>query len=114
MRQPIVSTNIGNKVFAHCSKDSAQSIGSYGYTPINYNVVHTDSYGCITTGGSWKFTAPITSVYTINSAGYAGTLSVSRYREWWLCKNGHSWKTRINHRSNGSGCPVCRRNKTLC
>ncbi|MAI75700.1 MAG: hypothetical protein CMM90_00750 [Rickettsiales bacterium] len=28
---------------------------------------------------------------------------------WWICKydNRHRWKTRINHRSNGSGCPYC-------
>ncbi len=28
---------------------------------------------------------------------------------WWLCKEGHEWKTRVSHRSNGSGCPQCNR-----
>ena len=29
---------------------------------------------------------------------------------WWICDKGHSWKTRISHRtSSGSGCPVCQR-----
>ena len=26
---------------------------------------------------------------------------------WWKCKKGHEWKTKINHRANGSGCPYC-------
>jgi hypothetical protein len=29
---------------------------------------------------------------------------------WWKCKEcGHEWETRINHRTNGSGCPICKR-----
>lgn len=35
-------------------------------------------------------------------------LSGSGYSAWWLCSTcGHVWKTRILHRSNGVGCPVC-------
>ena len=31
---------------------------------------------------------------------------------WWICSNcGHSWQTKIIHRANGSGCPVCSRRK---
>lgn len=26
---------------------------------------------------------------------------------WWKCALGHSWKTTINHRTNGTGCPHC-------
>ena len=28
---------------------------------------------------------------------------------WWICKlnRSHTWKTRISHRNNGSGCPYC-------
>lgn len=26
---------------------------------------------------------------------------------WWNCSLGHEWKTAINHRSDGSGCPKC-------
>ena len=26
---------------------------------------------------------------------------------WWICTHGHEWETRINHRSQGSGCPYC-------
>lgn len=31
----------------------------------------------------------------------------SQRTAWWRCANGHSWKARINHRVNGSGCPYC-------
>ena len=31
---------------------------------------------------------------------------------WWMCKQGHSWKTSVHNRSKGSGCPFCRK-KTL-
>lgn len=32
---------------------------------------------------------------------------------WWQCKNGHEWKTSINNRSNGTGCPICSNKKVL-
>jgi hypothetical protein len=28
-------------------------------------------------------------------------------KAWWKCKNGHEWKTTVNKRSNGKGCPYC-------
>ena len=35
-------------------------------------------------------------------------LSGSGYTAWWLCSTcGHVWKSRVLHRSNGIGCPVC-------
>ncbi len=26
---------------------------------------------------------------------------------WWVCKNGHHWKSTVNSRSQGAGCPYC-------
>jgi hypothetical protein len=26
---------------------------------------------------------------------------------WWKCSEGHEWKAAVNHRTNGTGCPVC-------
>lgn len=26
---------------------------------------------------------------------------------WWKCAEGHEWEISVNHRSNGSGCPIC-------
>lgn len=28
---------------------------------------------------------------------------------WWICEFGHSYKSRVNHRTNGIGCPICAR-----
>lgn len=32
---------------------------------------------------------------------------------WWECSEGHEWESKILHRANGSGCPICRGRKTL-
>jgi hypothetical protein len=32
---------------------------------------------------------------------------------WWVCFKGHEWQSKILHRANGSGCPVCAGRKTL-
>lgn len=31
----------------------------------------------------------------------------SNKKVWWICLNGHEWVTSVNHRSNGTGCPIC-------
>lgn len=31
----------------------------------------------------------------------------SNKKVWWVCKNGHEWKSLINNRSLGVGCPIC-------
>lgn len=36
----------------------------------------------------------------------AVTASSSK-RVWWKCPKGHEWQTAINHRANGSQCPIC-------
>ena len=33
--------------------------------------------------------------------------SNSSQRVWWKCSKGHEWRTAVNHRANGSGCPKC-------
>ena len=30
---------------------------------------------------------------------------------WWKCSEGHEWQASIDHRNNGTGCPICRKNK---
>ena len=32
----------------------------------------------------------------------------SNKKVWWLCSNGHEYKSKINNRYNGNGCPACR------
>lgn len=31
----------------------------------------------------------------------------SHKRVWWSCGRCHKWRTRVSHRVNGSGCPIC-------
>jgi hypothetical protein len=33
----------------------------------------------------------------------------SNKRVWWKCREGHEWEATPDDRSNGSGCPLCRR-----
>ena len=33
----------------------------------------------------------------------------SNKKVWWICAKGHIWKTAVNHRTNGSECPICQR-----
>jgi len=35
----------------------------------------------------------------------------SNEKVWWLCSNGHEWKTGINNRYNGTNCPYCFKSK---
>jgi hypothetical protein len=32
----------------------------------------------------------------------------SSKKVWWMCKKGHEWKTNLDHRKRGHGCPLCR------
>ena len=36
----------------------------------------------------------------------------SAIRVWWLCENGHEWKTTISHRTGGTNCPYCSKSST--
>ena len=35
----------------------------------------------------------------------------SSQKVWWKCSKGHEWQTSISHRSKGSGCPHCHRER---
>ncbi len=35
----------------------------------------------------------------------------SRKKVWWKCNKGHEWQATIDHRNNGSGCPICTKEK---
>ena len=34
-------------------------------------------------------------------------LPSSGKKVWWKCDKGHEWETSLNHRHNGTGCPIC-------
>ena len=35
----------------------------------------------------------------------------SHMKVWWICSQGHEWKTRVAHRTGGHGCPRCNNSK---
>ena len=35
----------------------------------------------------------------------------TKRKVWWTCKKGHEWFTRVSHRNNVNGCPICGRLK---
>ena len=37
----------------------------------------------------------------------------SNHYAWWQCEHGHIWKTKINNRANGTGCPYCNQNRLI-
>ena len=41
----------------------------------------------------------------------ADFLPNSGKKVWWKCSEGHEWQATVNHRSNGTNCPVCRKRK---
>jgi hypothetical protein len=30
---------------------------------------------------------------------------------WWICDKGHEWEASVSNRNQGTGCPVCYKNK---
>lgn len=57
------ATSSGITVRARYTTAAGQSVNSQ--TLINYGDMTYDSHGAVTTGGSWKFTAPISKLYTV-------------------------------------------------
>ena len=41
----------------------------------------------------------------------ADFLPNSGKKVWWKCSEGHEWQATVNHRSNGTNCPICRKRK---
>jgi tRNA (Thr-GGU) A37 N-methylase len=37
--------------------------------------------------------------------------SYSRIKVWWICDKGHEWEAQVSSRNQGTGCPVCYKNK---
>ena len=38
--------------------------------------------------------------------------SQSSQKVWWICPNGHSYKSSVSHKVNGRGCPRCSKEKS--
>lgn len=80
----------GASVFARYSTDTAQSIPSGSSTIVDYEDVSYDSASAVTTGASWKFTAPETGYYLITAMIRlaAANWNLNEYASLTLYKNG--------------------------
>lgn len=84
----------------------------------------TDGYGCPVCGGNMVlngFNDALTThphlreewVAVRNGISLESISAGSHYRGWWQCKLcNHFWKTSLNARSSGKGCPNCSKGKT--
>jgi hypothetical protein len=62
-------------------------VGSGTATPMQFNTKAEDTHSAVTTGASWKFTAPIPGVYSVTGVGYCTVGSDVA-----LAKNGSLWR----------------------
>lgn len=63
-----MSNDTETRVVAAQAQNTAS--GSYSTSaPFNFSTVNFDTHGAITTGASWKYTAPVAGVYRISIAG---------------------------------------------
>lgn len=77
-------------VKARYATGAGQSISAATTTIIDYGTKSYDSHNSVTTGASWKFTAPIAGTYSINACIYTGSPSwvAGASIEFLLYKNG--------------------------
>jgi len=54
-------------VYGTAVASGSQTFSSGAFAVVRYDTVSEDSHAAITTGASWKFTAPIAGLYSINS-----------------------------------------------
>lgn len=74
-------------VAARYKTSSSFAISHITYTIMDYSSKDFDTHGSVTTGGSWKFTAPINGIFRVSANGYFDPNSTSA-RELALFKNG--------------------------
>lgn len=67
---------VGEKVQARYRRTSAQTLATGTTTIIDFSTKDSDSHGAVTTGSSWKFTAPAAGTYRV-SAGLIGSTSAA-------------------------------------
>lgn len=74
-------------VAAKYSSNVTQSVPDSTVTIIDFATATFDTHGSVTTGGSWKFTAPAAGKYAVNAVCSFATNATSN-RELYLYKNG--------------------------
>lgn len=65
-------------VVARYTSNAGQSISNGSTAIVDFEDVDYDSHQSVTTGGSWKFTAPVSGVYQVTAAILYGTASFTQ------------------------------------
>lgn len=90
-----VATLPTEKVSASYSRTTSQSISNSGAQIIDFSTKITDTHNAVTTGGSWKFTAPVAGEYIVNAAVFydAATYAAGNIITLKVYKNGTLFRT---------------------
>lgn len=60
-------TGIPSPIVAIYETNSNASIAAVSVVIVNFEDLIVDTHGAVTTGASWKFTAPVTGIYEVNA-----------------------------------------------
>ena len=96
------------------SSNASQSINSASTTIIDFEDKQWDSHNAVTTGASWKFTAPISGIYSVSAIVAFGSLAwtAGHVLDLYLFKNGSNFKGFDIMRVEGSVTDVMARQGT--
>lgn len=89
-------------VVARYSGANSQSL-STGGTVVNFDVKVIDTHGAVTTGVSWKFTAPISGNYNVSADIHLDNLTAGTDQFYRIRKNGSNYKVIIDRAANDGG-----------
>lgn len=109
-----VSSDASTRVVAaryHKASTTANATGATNI--IDFETKDFDTHGAVTTGASWKYTAPVPGKYRVNALSLddgANTWAVNKVQDLLLYKNGSSYSTLYRWTSEQAGTtsqPVC-------
>lgn len=92
-------------VNARYTTTAGQSVSNASLTIIDFGTKDFDSHGAVTTGASWKFTAPISGKYRVTAnltTTSTGNFSAAEYIENRIYKNGSIYAAKLQSDFNGS------------
>lgn len=92
----------GRTIAPRASRSTAQSIANTNDTPITFDAVNSDAWGCWSSGQATRLTAPVPGRYQATGlVSWAG--NATGFRSIWVEKNGTSTLGRSSVASVGAG-----------
>ncbi len=87
-------------VAARYKSSAAQSFTSGATTIIDFATQTFDTHGAVTTGASWKFTAPIAGKYQVSAHTGIGAATDGGARQLFIYKNGSVWSQSLQEKQS--------------